>query len=242
MTTTYSPAEVDQLCKRMQAWEDDAVSRDGACVKCGEPIGGKEPEHEPSPLCNACAQDLATRTFPDQLEAARSEIERLTNANAKLGQPAKGVDAARVRRAVWRAFDDALPNYPPVFELADRLGAELGAVEYPDDLNAEKLRRAIVAVGHGRPKLRDTALAAADIMADQLAGDGGAGPWQGGTMSDRESLMLGVLLGRLDQVDVVLGNAMRLSSKLTKDERAKMQQAWNDICDVTDAVRKRADP
>lgn len=77
MTAIAYDPEVKRLCERIQRWEDHADERDGTCVKCGETIGGHEPEHEPSPLCNGCAQDLATRTFPDQLEAAGREVERL---------------------------------------------------------------------------------------------------------------------------------------------------------------------
>jgi formylmethanofuran dehydrogenase subunit E len=73
MTPPYDVTEIKQLLARMQHWEDDAMSHEGTCVRCHEACG-KEPEHEQSPLCNACAQDLATRVFP-RLEAVQQALD-----------------------------------------------------------------------------------------------------------------------------------------------------------------------
>lgn len=68
--------KIADLIDKMQRWEDHAEERDGACAKCGEPIAGKEPERETSPLCNACAQDLATRRLPDRIRRLETELAR----------------------------------------------------------------------------------------------------------------------------------------------------------------------
>jgi hypothetical protein len=68
--------KITDLISKMQHWEDHADERDGSCVKCGEPIGCSEPEYEPSPLCNLCAQDLATRALPGRVQRLETELVR----------------------------------------------------------------------------------------------------------------------------------------------------------------------
>lgn len=120
MTAIAYDPEVKRLCERIQRWEDHADERDGTCVKCGETIGGHEPEHEPSPLCNGCAQDLATRTFPDQLEAAGREVERIPDLKAAVGYEIEKRDRFEAERDALRAEVDRLEKE------IDQLNATIG--------------------------------------------------------------------------------------------------------------------
>lgn len=83
--------ELRRLATAMRSFEedDDDSGREGDCERCNTLIR-RDPELDPSPLCNPCAQDVSA-AVPDLLD----EIERLEAESSKWYKAgADGIDAA----------------------------------------------------------------------------------------------------------------------------------------------------
>lgn len=60
MTTKLDIDELERNAQEMSQWEDDDLASDQACVICLCEVH-TPPDLEPSPLCNPCAQRMASR-------------------------------------------------------------------------------------------------------------------------------------------------------------------------------------
>lgn len=78
-------AEIRACCEFPDDAEDCGANE---CVKCGDAYICED-GLEPTPLCNLCAQSVATEMVPEliqEIERLRAEVEQLASDNAGLSR------------------------------------------------------------------------------------------------------------------------------------------------------------